>query len=284
MSDFDPKRARAKRPCPLWVDAFQRDTQHLNADEVGAYMLILMAMWTRPTCDLPNDPARIARVARVSKRLWDSRIGPVIMDFLVVDNGAVVSERLRKEAAYVERQVKQQSDRKSGKKPDKSLKNMGGGQSVDDTTDKPRNHPSQLPNNPTVKKEEPKGSLSPIDDIQLAFDAYNVAAKEAGWPVAKVLNKPRRSGLTSRLKDAGGLQGWIVALEKAKSSPLCTGDNNRGWVADLDFLLQQKSFTRLMEGSYDNRTHQPRTTPQRHQDGPDAALANIARVAGLGAP
>ncbi|NKX40968.1 DUF1376 domain-containing protein [Rhodobacteraceae bacterium R_SAG2] len=154
MSDFDPKRARAKRPCPLWVDAFQRDTQHLQADEVGAYMLILMAMWTRPTCDLPEDPARIARVARVSKRLWDSRVGPVIMDFLMVQDGAVISERLRKEAAYVERQVTLQSNRKSGEKSAKGMKTKEATQSTDTTTD----DPSQQPNNPT--EEETKASSS----------------------------------------------------------------------------------------------------------------------------
>lgn len=254
MADFNAQRARAKRPCPLWVDAFQRDTQHLQADEVGAYMLILMAMWTRPTCDLPNDPARIARVARVSKRLWDSRIGVAIMDFLEVSDGVLVSKRLRKEAAYVERQVSQQSSRKAGKKIGKALKNNNQGQTVDATMDKSTEHPSQQPNN-LQRKEEPNGSLSPCSDVALAFDAYNDAAKEVGWPVAKAMTAKRKSGLQARLKQAGGLAGWVEAVARAKASPHCTGHNDRGWVADLDFLLQQKSFTRLTEGSYDKRTN-----------------------------
>jgi len=169
VSDFDPKRARAKRPCPLWVDAFQRDTQHLQADEVGAYMLILMAMWTRPACDLPNDPARIARVARVSKRLWDSRVGPVIMAFLEVDGDVVISERLRKEAAYVERQVKQQSDRKVSEKSGKPRKTNKPGKSTDDPTDEPRNHPSQQPNNP---REEDKSSSKEEAAYQRYLEAH----------------------------------------------------------------------------------------------------------------
>ena len=65
MSNFNAKRARTKRPFPLWVDAFQRDTQHLTADEVGAYMLILMAMWVRETCDFPDDDRRLAAVFAV---------------------------------------------------------------------------------------------------------------------------------------------------------------------------------------------------------------------------
>lgn len=154
MSGFNAKRARAKRPCPLWVDAFQRDTQHLQADEVGAYMLILMAMWTRESCDFPDDDSRLARVSRVSTRLWKSRIGPVIREFLEVVDGAVISQRLRKEATYVERTVKQQSDRKTGEKPDKSLKDNEGGETADTTVDQPRMHPTQQPNNPTYLDDD----------------------------------------------------------------------------------------------------------------------------------
>lgn len=146
---FNAQAARAKRPCPIWVDAFQRDTQHLEADEIGAYFLILMAMWTRETCDFPDDDSRLARVSRVSTRLWKSRIGPVIREFLTAANGVVTSKRLREEATYVERQVKQQSDRKVGEISSKSLKERNPDPSADHSVDEPRNHPSQQPNNPT---------------------------------------------------------------------------------------------------------------------------------------
>lgn len=161
-SQFNAKAARAKRPCPLWVDAFQRDTQHLGADEVGAYMLILMAMWTRESCDFPDDDRRLAQVARVSLRLWTSRIGPVVKAFFKSADGVVTSKRLREEATYVEREVQNQSDRKRGTyaKPtvssvaskendensDKSLKYNDQASTVDDPQDGPRHYPSQQPN------------------------------------------------------------------------------------------------------------------------------------------
>jgi uncharacterized protein YdaU (DUF1376 family) len=157
-AEFDARRARAKRPLPLWVDAFQRDTQHLEADEVGAYMLVLMAMWTRPECDLPDDDVRLSRVARVSVRLWRSRIGPVIRAFFTVENGALISKRLRQEATYVERQCKAQSSRKSGEKIANELNFQELGASVDDPTDMPTDrtpdHPSQQPNNPTYSEDK----------------------------------------------------------------------------------------------------------------------------------
>lgn len=138
-----------------------------------------------------------------------------------------------------------------------------------------------------ITKEEPKGSLSSGDDVQAAFDAYNVVALEVGWSQAKVLNKTRRSSISARLREAGGIDGWHAALAKARASPLCTGDNNRNWTADLDFLLQQKSFTRLMEGSYDARPHTTTISqfPRRGaEDGkrPDPALEKALRLSGLG--
>lgn len=114
MSEFNARAARGKRPCPIWVDAFQRDTQHLEADEIGAYFLILMAMWTRETCDFPDVDVRLARVSRVSTRLWRSRIGPTIREFLTTKNGMLMSKKLREEAAYVEQACQTQSDRKTG--------------------------------------------------------------------------------------------------------------------------------------------------------------------------
>jgi len=135
MAEFNPKASRAKRPCPIWVDAFQRDTQHLEADEVGGYFLILMAMWTREACDFPNDPKRLARVCRVSTRLWNSRVGPALMTFFQVHDGSVISKRLRKEATYVERQVTLQSDRKTGEKSDKPLESNDPWLTADITTD-----------------------------------------------------------------------------------------------------------------------------------------------------
>lgn len=174
MTGFNAQRARAKRPCPLWVDAFQRDTQHLAADEVGSYMLILMAMWTRETCDFPDDDRRLTAVSRVSSRLWKSRIGPVIREFFRAENGVLISQRLRKEATYVERQVRAQSDRKRGEKSDNPLENNKQGSSMDSSTDTTMDvspeHPSQLPNNLHSSDTNVSGDPPPDPD-KLMFDS-----------------------------------------------------------------------------------------------------------------
>lgn len=147
--DFDPRRARGKRPMPIWWDAFLRDTMEMEADEVGAYMLLLGAMWTRRSCDLPNDPRKLSRIARVSLSKWKSRVGPAVLNLLDVTDDAVISWRLRKEAVFVQMTVTKQRCKRTGENSANLLKGLDWGLTAVKTADKPRQEPTQQPNNPT---------------------------------------------------------------------------------------------------------------------------------------
>lgn len=91
-----------------------------------------------------------------------------------------------------------------------------------------------------------------------AFDMWNDFAKKYGLQCAMKLNSSRASKLNSRLKDCGGIEGWKNVLQKIADSPFCLGDNNRGWKANLDFVLQESSFLKLMEGCYDRNNNNQR--------------------------
>lgn len=94
----------------------------------------------------------------------------------------------------------------------------------------------------------------PVPDVYAqAFDFFQVMARRANLPVPAKLSDTRKAKLKARLKDCGGLEGWQIACAKVEASEFCTGKT--GWVADLDFMLQESSFNKIMEGSYDNRTH-----------------------------
>lgn len=87
---------------PLFTDAYLADTRHLSTLEHGAYLLLLMEAWRRPTCSLPNDPSLLARLAGVSVDEWKS-ISPAILEFWdVVKSGKEIAQkRLRKERDFV---------------------------------------------------------------------------------------------------------------------------------------------------------------------------------------
>ena len=246
MPAFNAKGARRKRPLPIWVDAFQRDTQHLEADEVGALVLIMMAMWSRESCDLPDDDKRLARIANVSPRLWKTRIGPVIREFLTVDGTTVFYSQVRKEAAYTERQGQRQSDRKTGKKCSNHLEYMQQDTSADMSADGPQNHPTQQPNNPTyIPTADAVGGdapvCSPADDTKKQFwnraKSYlgqnGISSRLAGSFVGKCV---KEHGLerAAEIFDAAEITRpaepipWITAaLTKADQTPVFNDDFNR---------------------------------------------------------
>lgn len=114
---------------------------------------------------------------------------------------------------------------------------------------------------PTPAPDAPEPSYTTINEpsskdtggIDAAFAAYNEAAAQSGWPIVRILSKPRRAALAQRLLECGGIDGWKAAIKKAQASDLCCGKNDRGWIANFDFLTRQSSFAKLIEGNYDNR-------------------------------
>jgi len=104
------------------------------------------------------------------------------------------------------------------------------------------------PNGSVVKTEVL--SSEDEDEIDIAFENWNITAETLGLPQAMKLTKRRRSQLRQRLKENGGLDGWNEALVAIQSSPFLLGQSASGWRADIDFLLQPSSFLKVIEGAY----------------------------------
>ena len=85
---------------PLFTDAFIADTQHLDARETGAYLMLLMMAWRSPECRLPDDDKLLARWARMDGRGW-RHCKPKVMQFWDLEEGFYTQKRLRKEYDYV---------------------------------------------------------------------------------------------------------------------------------------------------------------------------------------
>lgn len=152
-----------------------------------------------------------------------------------------------------------------------------------DTTSFPEQKSPTPPKTQTLSPEPPsppKGGSSP-DEITAAFDAYNVEARNAGWPVAEKLNAERRPKLKARLAECGGIIGWIETLARARASPFLAGQNDRGWRPGLDFFLQQSSFIKVREGAYDGNRNRQSTfdKPAARRSGTDALMAALSAEA-----
>lgn len=103
---------------PLFVDAYLGDTTHLKTEEHGAYLLLLMGMWTRGGALADNDEDN-ASICRLSLAAW-RKIKPRLLPFLDAygpENARMLTQgRLQREWNFVqERRAKQaEKGQKSG--------------------------------------------------------------------------------------------------------------------------------------------------------------------------
>lgn len=110
---------------------------------------------------------------------------------------------------------------------------------------------TQTPLNPP---KPPKGKVvasadAPLTVSELVED-WNDLAAETGLSKVKVMSDARRKRAAARIKKFPDLTLWQQAFANIRGSPFLLGDNDKGWKADFDFLLQDKSFSRLIEGTY----------------------------------
>lgn len=97
----------------------------------------------------------------------------------------------------------------------------------------------------------------PSDEANQAVAEWNDMAQRVGLATVQRLNPNRRNLLTARLAECGGIEGWRSAMTKVEASAFLRGQHrsngHEAWRATFDFIVKQSSFTKLMEGNYDDR-------------------------------
>ena len=125
----------------------------------------------------------------------------------------------------------------------------------------------------------PPRALDRAPEVE-ALELWNETAGRAGLPLAQRLTDARRKALKFRLAESGGIEGWKIALSKIEASAFLTGksrrsDDHANWRCDIDFMLRQAKFTKLMEGGFDDT---PSTRKQSSADPRFEALAEFGRA------
>lgn len=228
----------------LYVADYLGDTRHLTTEQHGAYLLLLMTMW-RSDGVLPDDDKKLARIVGCTASRW-AKIRDDVLAFFTAKGGQLTNRRLTIE-------LKKASE-KSIKRAEAGTR---GGQATALKSKEPEAaNATVLPQHSSEpepdKIDNPSGYSRPKADplpVRQAFDEWNAVATTHRLPIARDLTKARQRQISARLSSSG-IAGWREALAAVAASPLCRGENERGWRADLDFVCQPKSFAKLREGSF----------------------------------
>lgn len=95
---------------PLYVGNYLADTAGLNAEEHGAYLLLIMHYWAHGP--LPDDDARLARIAACTSARWRA-VRRTIERFFKIAHGKWKHKRIEVEIERAERMI--EAKRRAGK-------------------------------------------------------------------------------------------------------------------------------------------------------------------------
>lgn len=93
---------------PLYVGDYLRDTQKLQAEQHGAYLLLIMAAWIDGG-SVPADPEDLAAIARVPLDRWQSHTAAKVLPFFRHDGDRYVHDRVLAELEAARTNVEKKS-------------------------------------------------------------------------------------------------------------------------------------------------------------------------------
>lgn len=130
-----------------------------------------------------------------------------------------------------------------------------------------------------IRAVRPPVPLVPADLIVLWND--HKSEKQKG---CTILNGERANHARQRLRDvraevgqAGEREFWLALIQAIRVNPYCNGENDRGWIADFDYLLRQKTWVRFVEktGWFETHARNPARTAQNAPRTANGARAGV---------
>jgi len=243
----------------MYPTDFEAKTSHLTLEEDGAYNRLLRLMWMTPGCSLPDDDKWIMRRMRVDQDTFDRVVSVILDEFFERRNGRVSNARLAREYAKSnDAHKKRVSAGKLGgnAKALKTKKNVPSNAKAKPYQPEPEPEPIKRDTSVSTKKRAPKPDIASLLSVVCSpaiaqdFVAHRAAMKKPITELAAKRIVDRLSGhqdpdAVLNLSIENGWQGIF---------PEKVGFNGNG-----------------------NYSQQPGSGAR-----PDAALENIARLAGLG--
>lgn len=224
------------------IGDYASHTRHLSPMEDLAYRRLLDLYYLKDG-QVYGDEAEVAR--QVGLREYVQEVKQVLQDFFCLDEDDRWSHaRCDAEIAHFRQKSEKASN--AGKASAQRRSN------VRSTDVQPTNNQQPITNNqePVLSSKEDMSSDDDRVSVKDIVEAWNELAEAKGLAKVVKVTDSRRKQIQARIKEYEP-DDWSKALTAIYKSKFLCGENDRGWKADFDFLLQPKSFVKLVEGVYD---------------------------------
>lgn len=234
---------------PLYIADYLRKTMHLNRDQHGGYMLLLMACWDRGG-RLPNDPGQLAGIVRATPAEW-RKLAPVLLPYFEVDGDDLIQSRVIEEHEKAVRlsEARRQAGKQGGrpKKGEAESKMESEQKAIGFSKPKQTETHAGVRSSPSPPSDEgfedANASLSPEDDKPRRYPDDFEEAWRAYPHVQGRSSKPK--ALTAWRKITAGRRSLMAAavrryaLEGREPKAECGAPGMHRWLHEeryLDFL------------------------------------------------
>jgi hypothetical protein len=100
---------------------------------------------------------------------------------------------------------------------------------------------------PVISNEMTSPAVLKVEHV---VEAWNATASEIGLRTIRKLTPERQRKVATRIRQ-NTIEDFTEAIGAIGRSPFLRGENDRGWRANFDWMLEPKNFTKLIEGTYD---------------------------------
>jgi len=236
----------------LYVADYVADTMSLTRDEHGAYLLLLMSLW-RAGGKLPNNPAKLAQIAKCTPAEWE-QIGPTMMDFFIIRGGRVTHKRATEELAKYDRVI--QGSKAAGKASASKRAN----ENNDLASTSVENPLNEISTNQNQNQKEKKGAKAPSSDglFSKAWAAYPDGGRRRSA-------KGKAADVWAKIADEAGGEGALLSAVLAYArTPDATRDDGQ-YAPAFERWLRDGKWEHYRGDLFSGEIGEAETLPERVQ-------------------
>lgn len=250
----------------FYAQDFLTGVMFLTNEEKGIYITLLAKQWT-------DGKLPLKRIEFLIQKKWEF-LSEELKNKFKTDGNFIWNERLeveRKKQKEKSQKAKESAERrwkKNDKKASETLKKSNEKNAM-------RSHKKRISESDAflevedrsmkhedeVEKEKEKGGVGEkTNDFEKVKYVFN--EKLPMLPQVQKLNKHRIASINARIKEykPDNVEVFFSAIfEKVSQSEFLTGNNDRGWQADFDWILKPTNFLKIIENKYQQNGNRNKT-------------------------
>ncbi|MDD5487108.1 MAG: hypothetical protein PHW65_06100 [Dehalococcoidales bacterium] len=111
-------------------------------------------------------------------------------------------------------------------------------------------------NNENNEKKKSTSNEVSCPHLEIVNQYNKILGDKLPKVIVDLWNGPRKRNLAARWKEdkkRQSLDWWSCYFSTVKATPFLAGENDKGWKADMAWLVKQENMTKVLEGKYDGQ-------------------------------